>query len=193
MTQNPGGGDNSGPPVPPEGLLANAVLAQDEIITPKEPAAPKPNDATSPAVVGDGYKEPTSLQAYCIVADNISRYESLDKKCKERGVVIDFLLQRINVLQTALMPFATQAMVLANARMALMAVGSNDPAGGTWFSNPPQGIQMQATEGLFFNACDALGRGHVEDCMARTFEAVQQRAKEQAEKDKAVEAGETIH
>lgn len=192
MTQNDGNGD--GPAKPPDGLLAEAVLANDEIVSPMLPVSPALIDTPSPAVVDPNYIEPTPLEAYINVRNKISCLEDGGQRCVERGSLINFLIERIEVLEGALMPFATQAVVLSNAHMCLVAAGRpNEPAGGTWYSNPPQGIQMQATEGLFFNAIDALGRGHVEDHMASMFQRMQERVALQTQKDVAVESGESVH
>lgn len=194
MTQN-GGGDDSAPKTVPEGVLAGEVLKE-------EPAAQVPGEEMlahpSPAIlpVDPNYVEPTTLEEFKEMAAKLAREagesrSTLDAERVrlEQGALIAFLLARVGKLEEALMPYANMAMMMANARMCLAGDGrAGEPAGGTWLSNI-QGIQMQANEGIFFNACDAYGRKRIEEHMIKVFNKLQEAAKLQQEKIDHLDAG----
>lgn len=87
--------------------------------------------------------------------------------------VLNATLDRVTALERALRPFAMQAAMLAQARMMLMAAQRGDePAGGTWVSGPSR-INLQATESIFFDACDVYGRRRTEAALEARFNELQ--------------------
>lgn len=167
--------------MPPDGLLADAALK-----TPPPTQLP----------VDPNYVEPIDVTVYASTADDLKRRLSDDgdeELPHEFAALADFLIERVRVLEDALLPFATKAIGLANAKMCLAAEGRpNDPAGGTWASNPPKGITLHPNAGLFYNACDAYGRARVQAHMEAIFKRLQATMAAQVEKDEHVEDGGTI-
>jgi hypothetical protein len=189
MTEQ-GNGDNGDATKPPEGVLAEAALKDEEVAKPEPRLVTKP-PTTLP--VDPSYAEPVPHAKFKSMADAISKGTDPDVQRAEQQTLIKFLLDRVKVLEDALMPFGSSAMVMSNARMCLIADNRPDePAGGTWFSNV-QGIQLQPNEGLYFSACDAIGRQRVHDHTVEVFERLQKMREQQAEKDKHVDDGGTVH
>jgi len=99
------------------------------------------------------------------------------------------MMARINQLEAALRPFARHAMLLAQARMLLVASGRPaEPAGGTWVNGTRQ-MQLQSCESIFFDAADAYGRGKQEAELFAKFQENQKAQEEQALRDAGIEAG----
>lgn len=184
---------------PPPGVLAEQALGalpqDNKPAAYRDPKLDTPSPAALP--VDPNYTEPYSHAAFKEMADKITkeRGDAADSNTSlERKTLIDFLLARVQVLESALMPFALSAMVMSNSRMCLIADGRpEEPAGGTWISNVPSGIQLQPNEGFFFNACDAMGRTRTTEHMAAVLKKIQDAAALQAEKDSHVEAGGKVH
>jgi hypothetical protein len=186
------------PTQPPEGVLAEQALTAmaDKKAPEHDPALDTPSQADMPR--DPNYVEPYSLGAFQALADGITVEAS--PACAELSTVVQqrelikFLLARIGVLESALLPFATSALVMSNARMCLIAEGSGgEPAGGTWISKGSKGIQLQPNEGFFFTACDAVGRKRATDHFAAMLARIKQAREAQVEKDAHVENDGTVH
>lgn len=175
-------------------LMAATTLAQGQQAEEQPPVPPEVavrEDGAQPApqpAIDPRYVEPPGLDSF--------RQRLASFTVEAPGTVFDVqqlgqdMLARIAALEEALDPFAAQAMVLAQARMNLIVAGRpSEPAGGTW-TNGPANIQMKATESLFFNACDVLGRQRTEDAMMQRFKQLQDGMDEVAARD---DAGETQH
>lgn len=107
--------------------------------------------------------------------------------------VIGMVVDRISTLERALKPFAMKAILLANAQMSLQAQGrKTEPAGGTWV-NALTHTSVNADEQIFFNACDAFGRGRTEKAMLDAFQKIRDAADAQEEKTAHVEDFGKVH
>jgi hypothetical protein len=181
---------------PPPGVLAEANLKAAEAAPVEERKLMDTPDPTR-LPVDPNYLEPMSFERFKDMAESIfktSTESDLGSKLfLEQRALIIFLLARLRNVEEALKPFAVTAMTFSNARMTLMANGDDSPAGGTWFSNPPKGIQLIPNEALFFNACDAYGRKRIQDYMEETFKRLQAQYAAQKEKDAHVESGGPVH
>lgn len=175
----------------PDGAIAEQILDAKEEVGKDPTMLPKdPN-----------YVEPTTLVKFQETADAINReadtietWEQANKVFLQQKVLIGMLLTRCERLETAAIPFAINALMFSNARMCLIVNGRpTEPAGGTWISTPPQGIRMTANEGIFFDICDAVGRERVQKLMEDNFTKIQDANKLEAERDKHVEDGGTVH
>lgn len=188
---------------PPDGLLAERELAKEKA---EAPTAVKPEDTPSPAMlpVDPNYQEPTPAAAYTDMADkvccamheaiSVSSMDGVVALATQRETLLRFAIDRIKLLESALMPFAQGAMTMANSHMCLAALSRPDePAGGMWISNPPDGIQLMPNQGLFFAACDALGRQRVHDHMATCLDMMHDMTKLANERDHHVADGGTVH
>lgn len=195
MTEQGNGGDGgSSNGKPPEGVLADAALSKED---PRDEAAAaigagEAKQTTPPPTtlpVDPNYVEPIAYARFVDVAEKIQRDPEGFAPAK---VLIGFMLDRIKQLEDGILPFAASAMVMSNARMCLIADGrADEPAGGTWFSNV-KGITLQPNEGLYYSACDAMGRERVQEHVVAVFERLQEAKARQAEKDQHVEAGGTV-
>lgn len=179
----------------PDGVLAAEILNKDS-----ESAAIVANayEAKNPAElpVDPNYMEPTTVEQYERMAfELIKEADGIeDSVSRQRKLAIVYLIQRIKVLQSALLPFGVIGTVFSNAKIDLTARGRpEEPAGGTWCSNPPDNIALQPNEKYFYNAIDALGRAHVQGHMTQLFQTLQANAALMTEKANHDEAGGTTH
>lgn len=180
---------------PPPGILAEQVLTALNDKKVPDHDVRLDTAAVSEMPPDPNYVEPHSLGAFQTMADTINAgcagtaVADLSVVAEQR-MLIKFLLARIKTVEDALMPFAMNALVMSNARMCLIADGrGTEPAGGTWISKVPGGIQLQPNEGYFFNACDAAGRARTNNHMASILERVRQATALQGEKDAHVNDG----
>lgn len=189
---NTDGGGGSGANGPPEGLLAGQALAV------AEEAAPAVVEVTVELPPDPNYCEPMRLDEYVkmallLAADLNDPAKDKAKVVLEQQSLLEFLVVRIKRLEAALLPFATQALVMSNARMCLRASGRPDePAGGIWI-NQVATTHLSPSESLFFDACDAYGRKRTQDHMEAAFARMQEGKKLASEKAAHVEAGGKIH
>lgn len=172
-----------------KGMLADATLKEKPI---EQVVTESKNPAELP--VDPNYIEPTPLAKFREIADALSRDADVDPNVShQRGLLIQYLINRQQVLEDALMPFCVAGMMVINAAMNLAALGrASEPAGGTWLSNPPEGIQLQPNQSFFFNAIDAVGRGRTDEHMSNIFKRVQEANALQEAKLKHVEAGGSV-
>src|ERR1035437_4414122 len=177
-----GGHDNGDTPkqAAPDGLLAEQALTKDA--APAEPAAATP--APSFPTVDPNYTEPPTLESLRARAAAFTAAEpgTLD----DVQVLFSAMLDRIAVIEDALLPFATHALMLANMHMVLTAEGrSTEPSGGTWL-NGLNNAQMQSNERIFYLAADAIGRAYAEKRIMDIFAKIQEVNVAEAERQKHV-------
>lgn len=168
--------DNDQPPkLPPPGILAVETLkAVEKTETKSATAAEQP--ASFPKV-DPNYVEPLSLASMKEQAVKIAEHEHA-RDAQDVIVELQDLLKksfaRIASLETAILPFASQAMSLANMHMCLVGAGrTNEPSGGTWL-NGINNASMQSNEIIFYRAADALGRARTEQHIMEVFAKVQE-------------------
>lgn len=77
------------------------------------------------------------------------------------SIILDALVERIEALEAALLPFCCNGMSFSQARMNLDAAGKPDfPAGGT-FCSVDGGTAFAKNETIFYNAIDVYGRARI--------------------------------
>lgn len=193
---------DDGKKIPPDGVLAEGVLKESDMSLTEgveeaqaiKDAKSAPNPAEHRA--DPDYMEPTTVTQYeemhaalCRAANGIE-----DSVSRQRKLLITYLIGRVRVLEATLLPFCVTGTMFSNAAMNLAALGQGDqPPGGTWMSNPPEGIQLQPNAHFFFNAIDAVGRGRTEEHLSAIFRRVQQANELEAAKQNHVDAGGTVH
>ncbi len=95
---------------------------------------------------------------------------------------------RIYMLEQAMLPFAVQATMMANAQITMRAAGKTGPGGGTWITTPDN-IKVSQNEALFYNLVDILGRDKAQAHMEAILKTVQDEAKLKAELAAHTEGG----
>lgn len=178
-------GDNP-PSSPPDGLLAGALAAtldaKVEGVMAKPPSEGEPIHQASS--LDPNYSEPPTPGQLRQTVDGVAAM-GIDALRQFAFA----LIERIDMLEVALRPVATQAVIVANARILLIAAGrNNEPAAGVWV-NGVQHTQMTPNEAIFYNACDVYGRARVEQHMMSAFERVQKAQEGGAEKEVYIEGG----
>lgn len=169
MNQN----DNSTPPGPPAGLLADAALKESPAT--QVVAATSLPASETPPIIDPTYTEPPAPAAL----RECAKVMSLEGA---PAAFVNTLITRIELLEKAALPFASHAMLLSNAHMCLIADGRpKEPSGGTW-TNGTARAQLQTNESIFYDACDAYGRQRVEAEMMAAFDRVQVAQKAYMEK-----------
>lgn len=173
--------DGGSPPVkmPPPGLLA--ALSQDN-----EPAAEQKAEMVIPKPAMDpNYSEPAPIEEFR------ERIRHMPVSADACALMVE-MANRIEALESALVPFTTHAVMIANARINLLASGKNEPAGGTWVSRG-ETIKVMPNENIFYKATDTYGRGKAEANMQKIFQLMQEAAVAQTERDTHLDAGGTTH
>lgn len=108
-------------------------------------------------------------------------------------------VERIHLLEAALMPFALIGVKIADARMRIGAETEaarvrgekvdDAPAGGCWVNNI-RSSAMLPCETYFYTAIDARGRAVVEARMLASVDAIVELTNAEEEKAKAIDSGE---
>lgn len=174
--------DNSNPPdkkLPLPGVIAGEVLKT--VI--KEPDIVQM--APSFPTVDTNYIEPKTAAEFKLIFEAVgATARDAQDVIGDMDSLIKLLLKRIEALEDGLLPFATQALMLANMHMCLAAEGrSKEPAGGTWL-NGINNATMQPNEKIFYFACDVLGRAQTEQRVMNIFAKVQEATAALVERDK---------
>lgn len=152
---------------PLPGVLASEILRH---------AAAEHDVPTFPKVDG-AYKDPPTLAAWRARLDNIGAQATFSSQvADEYNLLCEALLARVQKLEAALMPFATQGMMMANMQLCLIGAGRPDePAGGTWL-NGLQTAQMRPEPIIFYMAADVVGRTATEERVMRIFDAIRKQS-----------------
>lgn len=179
--------DNPGSNQPPKGFMAHILAAS------KEPADEAPAKVEAPEAASTAEPPNSSLDPTYTEPPSL---EQLQKDFLAGAInaqsMAEILLGRAQALEKALLPFCLHGLMMSNARMCLMAMGRNDPAGGVWFSQPHQ-IRMQPNEKIFYDAIDAAGRARSEAHAMAVFDKLNEAKDAAAERDVHVAAGGNTH
>lgn len=134
--------------------------------------------------VGDSYVEPCSVAAFKARLADVGRgMVDPNRIAAEYKKLAEEAVARIDALTNALMPFGTQAMMMANMVMTLEGMGrGGEPGGGTWI-NGPANAQLQTNQTVFFLAADAIGRKAVEQRVMEVFQKIQESQAAERERD----------
>lgn len=163
-----------------QAVTAAEVLKQAD--APNAPVFPK---------VGDGYVEPVSVATFKARLADVGRgMVDPNRIAQEYKKLAEEAIARIDTLTTALMPFATNALIMANMVMTLEGMHrGGEPGGGTWI-NGPQQAQLQTNQHIFFLAADAVGRKATEARTMEVFNKIQEAHAAARERDAHVEKSE---
>lgn len=132
----------------------------------------KPDVIPAQLPLDTSYSEPQSIESLKQRAASFTR--EAPGTIDDVQIILRDMVARIESLEGALLPFAVQAMMMANARMALTANRQpQSPAGGIFICNP-NNTTMKPCEQMFFSAIDALGRKRTETHLMDVFKKFQE-------------------